>query len=108
MWSFFWNVKSTMFQRLLHRLGLGLGVRAGAAVGLRRGSSEEPSLSQAPVRGVVAVRVDAVAELAEHAVAVVVGHVLAPQAVAGRERVLVAVRVVDAHEPQLARVDERA
>ena len=43
----------------------------------------------------------------DDAVVVVVAEVLAPQAVAGRERVLVAVRVVDADEPQLARVDER-
>jgi hypothetical protein len=40
-------------------------------------------------------------------VAVVVGHVLAPQPVALGERVLVAVRVRDAHEPELVRVHER-
>ena len=46
---------------LLHRLGLGLGVRAGAAVGLRRRVVRGALVVAAPVRGVVAVRVDAVA-----------------------------------------------
>ncbi len=44
--------------------------------------------------------------MVDHAVAVVVGEVLSPQAVAGCERVLVAVGVVDADEPQLGVVDE--
>ena len=91
---------------LLDRLGLGLGVRARPAIGLRQEVVAGALVVVAPVGGVVAVDVDAVDGLAAHAVGVVVVHVLAPQAVAGRERVLVAVRVVDADEPQLARVDE--
>ena len=45
---------------LLDRLGLGLGVRAGAAVGLREEVVGGALVVEAPVRGVVAVDVDAV------------------------------------------------
>ncbi len=90
----------------LDRRRLGLGVRARAAIGLGGGVVGRALLVEAPVRREVPVRVDAVAQR-PHAVVVVVAHVLAPQAVAGRERELVAVRVGDADEPQLARVDER-
>ncbi len=93
-------------EQLQHGLGLGLGGRAWAAVGLGRQVGRGTLVVHAPALGEVAVRVDAVVGLAADPVAVVVGHVLAPQPVLGLERVLVAVRVVHADEPQLARVDE--
>ena len=86
------------------RLRLGAGRRA--AVGLARGVVARALVVVAPVRVQIAVRVDAVARVADHAVAVVVAQVLAPEAVLRRERVVVAVRVDDEDEPQLARVDE--
>ncbi len=89
----------------VERLGLGLGGRAGAAVCLRRRDRARALVVVAPVRRVVAVRVDAV-DVVDLAVAVVVAQVLAPQAVGRREGVVVAVGVGDHHEPQLAGVDE--
>ncbi len=86
-------------------LRLGLGRRAGAAEGLRRRVGRGALVVKAPVAGVVAVGVDAVARR-DLPVAVVVVQVLAPLAVAGRERVVVAVGVGDRQDPDLARVDE--
>ena len=89
----------------LHRLRLGLGGGARPAVRLGRRIGRRAVVVAAPVRREVAIGVHAVAGR-DHAVAIVVAQVLAPQAVAGRERVLVAVGVVDADEPQLRAVDE--
>ncbi len=89
----------------VHRSGLGFGGGRRAAVGLGRRIGRGAVVVAAPVGGEVAVEVHAVARR-DHAVGVVVAQVLAPEAVARRERVLVAVGVVDADEPQLGAVDE--
>jgi hypothetical protein len=88
-------------------LRLGLGVRAGAAVGLARRVGRGALVVVAPLVGEVAVQVDAVADR-DLPVAVVVAQVLAPQPLPGLEGPVVAVGVRDRHEPQLARVHEPA
>ena len=89
----------------LHGHGLRLRRRRRSTVGLGSRVRRAALFVEAPVAGEVAVRVDPVAG-SDHAVAVVVAQVLAPQPVAGGERELVAVGVVHAHEPELGRVDE--
>jgi hypothetical protein len=83
---------------------LGLGGRAGSAVVVGGELHRRAFVVVAPVDVVVAVQVDAVVPR-ELPVPVVVMEVLPPQALVV-ERVLVAVRVRDHHEPQLPRVDE--
>ena len=95
---------------------LGLGVRVRAAVVGVGGVRARALLVERPLLGEVAVRVDAVGRVAVDPVVVVVAQRLAPQAVgarlaraadldggalAARERVVVAVRVLDGQEPQL-------
>ena len=92
-------------QQAVHRPRLGLGRRAGAAVGLARRIRRGALVVVVPVRREVAVEVDAVAAR-DLPVAVDVAQVLAPQAVAGREGEVVAVGVGRDHEPQLGRVDD--
>ncbi len=88
-----------------HRLRLGLGGGLRAAVGLRARVGGAAVVVTPPVRAEVAVGVDAVVAV-DDVVVVVVGQVLPPEAMAGGERVLVAVGVVHAYEPQLGRVDQ--
>jgi len=87
-----------------HRLRLGLRGGALAAIGLGRLLRRRPFVVEAPVDREVAVGIDAVARL-DPGLAVELPQVLAPQAVAGRERELVAVRVV--HAPQAVAGRER-
>ena len=93
-------------EQALQRARLGLGIGGRAAVRVARGDRGRALLVVLEVGRVVAVGVDAVADLG-HAVAVVVAQVLAPQAL-GVERVLVAVRVRHEHEPQLGVLQQRA
>lgn len=90
----------------VERLGLGLGARSGAAVGLAGGVGGRTLVVVAPLVGEVAVEVDAVAN-GDGAVAVVVVQVLAPQTLVGAgERVVVAVGVGRDDEPQFGGVDD--
>ena len=83
------------------RLRLRLGGRRGPAVRVARRDARGTLLVVLEVLRIVAVRVDAVADLGG-AVRVVVAQVLPPEAgVLARERVLVAVRVGDDDEPVL-------
>ena len=95
-----------LVEERLHRLGLGLGGRRRAAVGLGRRVAARSPRCRGPssTRSCGSGRRRRRASI--DAVVVVVAQVLAPQAVAGGERVLVAVGVVDADEPQLGGVDE--
>src|SRR5690606_38246115 len=86
--------------------GLRLGSRAGAPIGLAGRVGGRPLVVVAPLVGEVAVEVDAVTG-ADHAVAVDVAQVLAPQAVrVGGEGVVVAVGVGRQHEPQFGGVHD--
>ena len=83
------------------RLRLRLGGLGGPAVRVARRDARGALLVVLEVLRVVAVRVDAVADLGR-SVRVVVAQVLPPEAgVLARERVLVAVRVGDDDEPEL-------
>ncbi len=83
------------------RLRLRLGGRRRPAVRVARRDARGALLVVLPVRRVVAVRVDTVADLGR-SVCVVVAQVLPPEAgVRARERVLVAVRIGDDDEPEL-------
>lgn len=90
----------------VERLGLGLGSGARAAVGLAGGVGGRTLVVVTPLVGEVAVEVDAVAG-GDHAVAVDVPQVLAPEPVVGvLEGVVVAVGVGRQDEPQFAGVDD--
>lgn len=84
--------------------GLGLGPRRRAAVRLAARLRRRALVVVAPAGRVVAVEVDPVAGR-DLAVAVVVGQVLAPQALTRLEGPVVAVGVGHRHEPQLGAVD---
>ena len=100
------HLEADPVDQLLERLRLRLGAGAGAAVGLAREVARRALVVVVPVRREVAVRVDAVLVGRDLPVVVVVAQVLAPEAVVGRERVVVAVRVGDGEEPQLVGVDD--
>ncbi len=91
-------------EQALHRLGLRLGHRSGAAVCVARRDRRRPLLVVLEVVREVAVGVDAVADR-DLAVVVVVAQVLAPQPL-DVERVLVAVGVGHEDEPQLRRLEQ--
>jgi hypothetical protein len=85
---------------------LGLRVRRRPAVRLVAGIRRAALVVIAPAGREVPVRIDSVDTGLDHAIAVVVSQVLAPETVARRERVVVAVGVRHRDEPQLACVDE--
>ena len=89
----------------VERLGLGLRGWTGSPIRVTAALGRRALVVVAPLRRVVAVEVHAVIG-GDPAVAVVVAQVLAPQPVAGCERVVVAVGVGDRDEPQLGRVDQ--
>src|SRR3954468_18046383 len=100
------ELRLDLLDQALHRLRLGLGRDARAAVGLVRRIGRRALVVEAPMLGEVAVGIDAVAG-GDLPVVVVVAQVLAPQALVV-ERVLVAVRVGRDDEPQLGALEHVA
>ena len=99
-----WNFGLIRSISRLHGPRLRLGRRRRAAVGVARRLRRRALVVVAEVLVEVAVRVDAVVA-GDLAVAVVVAQVLPPQPLVV-ERVLVAVRVRDRHEPQLGALEQ--
>ena len=99
------ELEADAVEQAVEGLRLGLGRRGRAPVRLAGEVGRRALVVVAPLGLVVAVGVDTVG-IGDDPVAVVVAQVLAPQALAGLEREVVAVGVGDGHEPQLGAVHQ--